>query len=63
MDKQRIILMNMLLLLLGVIITMPQYVLHHVKFLPVAANDHHEKGIDMYLELCIVGGQNEMQMK
>ena len=45
------------------IITKPQYVLHHVKFLPVAANAHHAKGIDMYLELCIVGGQNEMQMK
>ena len=53
MDKQRLILMNMLLLLLGVIITKPQYVLHHVKFLPVAANAHHEKGIDMYLELCM----------
>ena len=56
MDKQRHILMIMLLLFLGVIITKPQYVLHHVKFSLVASNAHHEKGIDMYLELCIVGG-------
>ena len=48
MDKQRLILINMLLLLLGVIITKPQYILHHVKFLPVAANAHHERCLDMY---------------
>ena len=63
MDKQRLILMNMLKLLLGVIITKSQYELHHVKFLPVAANAHHAKGIEMHLELCIVSEQNKMQMK